>query len=137
MNIHTYYVLIFISFFTWCRKTRDKSTRYDFHNSTDTLKFWTEKQAINKKNVFHLILIKLGEIVVTHVNNNFTKFHQNRMKKKKVFIIARFYVQNFKVSVESWKSYIVGEGVGFGCTLLANLRYGYIIKWNDNKKNNI
>ena len=24
------------------------ATMYDFHNSTDTLKFWTEKQAINK-----------------------------------------------------------------------------------------
>ena len=24
------------------------STMYDFHDSTDTLKFWTEKRAINK-----------------------------------------------------------------------------------------
>ena len=29
------------------------------------------------------------------------------MKNKKVLLIARFSVQNFKVSVESWKSYIV------------------------------
>ena len=41
-----------------------RRTMYDFHNSTDTLKFWTEKWAINKKNVFHPILKKLGEIVV-------------------------------------------------------------------------
>ena len=42
---------------------------YDFHNSTDTLKFWTEKWAINKKKfVFHSILMKLGEIV-EHMSN--------------------------------------------------------------------
>ena len=29
------------------------------------------------------------------------------MKNKKVLLIAHFSVQNFKVSVESWKSYIV------------------------------
>ena len=40
-------------------------TMYDFLNSTDTLKFWREKQAINKTFfVFHPILMKLGEIVV-------------------------------------------------------------------------
>ena len=31
--------------------------------------------------------MKLGEVVVIHVYYNFTKFHQNRMKNKKVFII--------------------------------------------------
>ena len=51
--------------------------------------------------------MKLGEIVVHMDNYNFTKFHQNQMKNKKVLLIARFSVQNFKVSVESWKSYIV------------------------------
>ena len=51
--------------------------------------------------------MKLGEVVVIHVYYNFTKFHQNRMTNKKVLLIARFSVQNFKVSVESWKSYIV------------------------------
>ena len=81
---------------------------YDFHNSTDTLKFWTEKQAINKTFfVFHPILMQLGETVVHMGNYNFTKFHQNQMKNKKVLLIARFSVQNFKVSVELWKSYIV------------------------------
>ena len=81
---------------------------YDFHNSTDTLKFWTEKQAINKTFfIFHPILMKLGEIVVHMDYYNFTKFQQNQMKNKKVLLIARFSVQNFKVSVESWKSYIV------------------------------
>ena len=49
---------------------------YDFYNSTDTLKFWTEKWAINKTFfVFHPILMKLGEIVIGKYN--FTKFHQN------------------------------------------------------------
>ena len=47
-----------------------------------------------KTNVFHPILMKLGEIVV-HM------FHQNQMKNKKVLLIARFSVQNFQVSVES------------------------------------
>ena len=51
--------------------------------------------------------MKLGEIVVHMDNYNFTKFHQNQMKNKKVLLISRFSVQNFKVSVESWKSYKV------------------------------
>ena len=29
-------------------------TMYDFHNSTDTLKFWTEKRAINKTFLFFI-----------------------------------------------------------------------------------
>ena len=53
--------------------------------------------------------MKLGEVVVTDVYYNFTKFYKkNLMKNKKVLIIAHFSVQNFKVSVELWKSYIVG-----------------------------
>ena len=57
---------------------------YDFHDSTDTLKFWTEKRAINKRFfVFHLILMKLGEVVVIHVYIlQFHKVHQNQMKTK-------------------------------------------------------
>ena len=54
--------------------------------------------------------MKFGEIVVYMAGNyNFTKFQQNQMKNKKVLLKARFYVQNFKVSVESWKSYIVAQ----------------------------
>ena len=83
---------------------------YEFHDSTDTLKFWTEKWAINKTFFFHPILMKLGEIVVHIGYYNFTKFHQNQTKTKKVLLIAHFSVQNFKVSVESWKSYIVQKG---------------------------
>ena len=45
--------------------------------------------------------MQLGEIVVHIDNYNFTKFHQNQMKNKKVLLIARVSVQNFKVSVES------------------------------------
>ena len=44
---------------------REVCTMYDFHDSTDTLKFGTEKRAINKTFfVFHLILMELGEVVV-------------------------------------------------------------------------
>ena len=50
--------------------------------------------------------MKLGEVVASHVYYNFTKFYQNLMKKK-VLLIAHFSIQNFKVSVELWKSYIV------------------------------
>ena len=51
--------------------------------------------------------MKLGEIVAHIDNYNFIKFHQNQMKNKKVLLIACFSVQNFKMSVELWKSYIV------------------------------
>ena len=58
-------------------------TMYDFHNSTDALKFWTEKWAFNKTFfVFHLILMKLGEVVVHMDNYNFTKI---RWKTKKFY----------------------------------------------------
>ena len=46
--------------------------------------------------------MKLDEIVVHMDNYNFTKLHQNRMKNKKVLLIAHFSVQNFKVSVVQW-----------------------------------
>ena len=49
---------------------------------------------------------ELGEILVHLGYNNFTMLHQNQMKKK-VLLRAHFSVQNFKVSVELWKSYIV------------------------------
>ena len=32
----------------------DVLTMYDFHDSTDTLKFWTEKRAINKKQLYFI-----------------------------------------------------------------------------------
>ena len=49
-------------------------TMYDFQASTDTLKFWAEKRAINKTFfVFHPILIKLGEVGSTHF---VLQFHQ-------------------------------------------------------------
>ena len=55
--------------------------------------------------------MKLGEIVVIHVYYNFTKFRQNQMKNKKVLLIGRLSDQNFKVSVELWKSYSVYDDV--------------------------
>ena len=50
-----------------------------------------------------LILMKLGEVVVgTHVYYNFTKFHQNWMKNKKVFIIDNLKeVSSVKVPLRS------------------------------------
>ena len=53
---------------------------------------------------------------------NFTKFHQNRMKNKKVLLKAHVSVQNFKVSVELWKSYIVMlENETFLCDGMKNV----------------
>ena len=73
--------------------------------------------------------MKLGEIVVHMDNYNFTKFHQNQMKNKKDLLIAHFSVQNFKVSVKLWKSYIVSlvtiintwYGLGKPGTKVANI----------------
>ena len=65
---------------------------YDFHDSTDTLKFWTEKWAINKKIfVFHLILMKLVEVVVIHVYYNLPSFIKIGWKNKKSFINSPFF----------------------------------------------
>ena len=80
---------------------------YNFHDSTDTLKFWTEKWAINKTFLF---FIPIWWNLVVHMDNcNFTKFYQNQMKNKKVSLVAHFSVPNFKVSVESWKLYIANS----------------------------
>ena len=51
--------------------------------------------------------MKLSEVVVPYVYYNFTKFHENWMENKNVFLIVRFSVHNFKVSVELRKLYIV------------------------------
>ena len=42
--------------------------------------------------------MKFGEVVdvVIHVNYNFTKVHQNRMKNKKVLLIANFFGSEFQ-----------------------------------------
>ena len=58
--------------------------------------------------------MKLGEIVVHMDNYNFTKFRQNQMKNKKVLLIARFSVQNFKTvsAVENLK--IVHSAYAYG-----------------------
>ena len=40
--------------------------------------------------------LKLGELVVTHVYYNFTKFHQNQMKNKKSFINSPFFCSEFQ-----------------------------------------
>ena len=66
--------------------------------------------------------MKLVEVsIVTHVNYNFTKFYQNRISNKKVLLVARFSAQNFKVSVELWKSYIVLKGHTSAVSTLYNL----------------
>ena len=56
---------------------------YDFNDSTDTLKFWTEKWAINKTFLFF-------------IHHNYTKFHQNQMKNKKSFINSPFFCSEFQ-----------------------------------------
>ena len=66
--------------------------------------------------------MQLREVVVIHEYYNFTKFHQNRMKNKKVLLIACFFVQNFKVPVELWKSYIVQLGQSFRIKIKKNIR---------------
>ena len=63
-------------------------------------------------------MMKLGEVVVPIVYYNFPKFHQNQMKNKNILLNAHFSVQNFKVSVELWKSYIVGGGAGVRLEIL-------------------
>ena len=82
----------------------DIGTMYDFHDSTDTLKFWTEKRAINKTFLFFIWfwwnLVKLLLSRCTTISPSFIKV---RWKTKKDLLIA----QNFKVSVELWKLYIV------------------------------
>ena len=40
--------------------------------------------------------MKLGEIVVHMDNYNFTKFHQNQMKKQKSFINSLFFCSEFQ-----------------------------------------
>ena len=40
--------------------------------------------------------MELGEVVVTHVNYNFTTFHQNQMKNKKSFTNSPFFCSEFQ-----------------------------------------
>ena len=69
---------------------------YDFYNSTDTLKFWTEKWAINKTFVFHPILMKIGEIVVHMGIYNFANFLSKSDEKQKRFINSPFFCSEFQ-----------------------------------------
>ena len=62
----------------------------------------------------------------TQVYYNFAKFPQNWMKNKKVFLIACVSLQNFKVSVELLKSYIVREWLDHIHTS-TNIQVGTII----------
>ena len=64
---------------------------YDFHDSTDTLKFRTEKR------VFHPILMKFGEIVVH--TQWLLQLHQVSSKsdeKEKSFINSPFFCSEFQ-----------------------------------------
>ena len=83
---------------------------YYFHNSTDTLKFWTEKRAIIKLFCFSSDFDETWWSCSTHFVLQFHQISSKLDEKQKVLLIARFSVQNFKVSVELWKSYIVGSG---------------------------
>ena len=85
--------------------------------------------------IINPILMKLGETwwtCSTHCYYNITKFYQNQMKNKKVSLIAHFSVPNFKVSVESWKSYIV-----CGCSKIVVLMDNYnFTKFHQNQMKN-
>ena len=72
--------------------------------------------------------MKLGGIVLHMDNYNFTKFHQNQTKSNKVLLIAHFSLQNFKVSVELWKSYIVHTSLDVD-TPQSNYTYVYITRY--------
>ena len=69
---------------------------YDFHDSTDSLKFCTEKRAINKTCLFS------SDCSCSYPG--VLQFHQVSSKsdeKQKSFNNSPFSVQNFEVSVES------------------------------------
>ena len=62
------------------RKFYDLSTRttmYDFHNSTDTLKFRTEKRAINKTH--HPSHTGQNAETLRNVNKSETDMHQKKL----------------------------------------------------------
>ena len=55
--------------------------------------------------------MKLAEVVVPIVYYNFTKFHENRMKNKKVFLIAHFLGYNHTRTVRRRTSALCGKDV--------------------------
>ena len=63
--------------------------------------------------------MKLGEIVVTHVYYNFTKFHQNWMKNKKSFINSPFFCSEFQSASRIVK--IVHSGLHYSKNIHFNL----------------
>ena len=62
------------------------------HNSVSVDAIAGTKNGLLIKLFFHLILIKFGEVVVAHVYYNFAKFYRNRMKNKKVLLIAHLTI---------------------------------------------
>ena len=76
----------------FCMKYLDYSFTIDLTSEQFYFKSISQNGLLIKKIVFHLILMKLGEIVAHMDNYNVTTFHQNQMKTKKVFLLARFSV---------------------------------------------
>ena len=71
----------FETFFEWSSPHR---TLYDFHNSTDTLKFWTEKRAINK--TFLLFILFWYNLVKLYLKTTTSpSFIKIRWKTKKFY----------------------------------------------------
>ena len=73
-------------------------TMYDFHNSTDTLKFWTEKRSINKTFLFFTRfcwnLVKLW--VLTHWVLQLQQVSSKLDEKTKSFINRPFFCSEFQ-----------------------------------------
>ena len=87
---------------------------YDFHKATDTLKFWTEKRAVNK--TFFVCFSSYSDETWWNCSTHgYLQLHQvssksdEKQNKKKVLLIAYFSVQNFKVSVESVEKWVEGK----------------------------
>ena len=77
-------------------KGSNNGTMYDFHNSTDTLKFWTEKRAIDQTFLFSIWfwwnLVKLYLPMCTTISLSFIKIGG----KKKRFINRLFFCSEFQ-----------------------------------------
>ena len=74
-------------------------TMYDFHDSTDTLKFWTEKRAINKTFLLSMC---------TTISPSFIKLDE----KQKSFINSPFFCSEFRSISSIMKIVHSARGLG-------------------------
>ena len=71
-------------------------TMYDFHNSTDTLKIWTEKRAINKTFLFLSDFDETWWSCSTHCVLRFHQVSSKSDEKQKSFIKGPFFCSEFQ-----------------------------------------